>query len=106
MANLNDTLLIQKTYTLRRFSPADLEAVININRVCLPENYAPYFFIDTFNSFPDAFVVALLPDTGMRYLSKVYNDEWMRERGYVESAVYRLLTCRSGAQNPFRSERR
>ncbi|HEY8716534.1 MAG TPA: pyridoxal-phosphate dependent enzyme [Candidatus Acidoferrum sp.] len=36
---------------------------------------------------PDAFIVALLPDTGMRYLSKVYNDEWMRERGYVEAAV-------------------
>jgi len=33
------------------------------------------------------FVVAFMPDTGMRYLSKVYNDEWMRERGYVESAV-------------------
>jgi len=33
------------------------------------------------------YVVALLPDTGMRYLSKVYNDEWMRERGYVESSV-------------------
>jgi cystathionine beta-synthase len=36
---------------------------------------------------PEAFVVALMPDTGMRYLSKVYNDEWMRERGYVESTV-------------------
>jgi cystathionine beta-synthase len=36
---------------------------------------------------PEAFVVAFLPDTGMRYLSKVYNDEWMRERGYVDSAV-------------------
>jgi len=33
------------------------------------------------------FVVAFLPDTGMRYLSKVYNDEWMRERGYMDSAV-------------------
>ena len=33
------------------------------------------------------FVVALLPDTGMRYLSKVYNDEWMRERGYVDAVV-------------------
>ena len=29
-----------------------------------------------------------MPDTGMRYLSKVYNDEWMRERGYVEAAVH------------------
>src|SRR5271166_4104938 len=36
---------------------------------------------------PEAFIVAFLPDTGMRYLSKVYNDEWMRERGYVEAAV-------------------
>jgi cystathionine beta-synthase len=36
---------------------------------------------------PRDFVVAFLPDTGMRYLSKVYNDEWMRERGYVDSTV-------------------
>ncbi len=34
-----------------------------------------------------SFVVAFLPDTGMRYLSKVYSDEWMRERGYLESEV-------------------
>ena len=37
-----------------------------------------------------SFVVAFLPDTGMRYLSKVFSDEWMRERGYVDSEV--LLT--------------
>jgi cystathionine beta-synthase len=36
---------------------------------------------------PHDYIVALLPDTGMRYLSKVYNEEWMRERGYVESTV-------------------
>jgi len=36
---------------------------------------------------PQDFVVALLPDTGMRYLSKVFNDEWMRERGYFEATV-------------------
>ena len=36
---------------------------------------------------PRDFVVAFLPDTGMRYLSKVYNDEWMRERGYVDAEV-------------------
>src|SRR6202045_4565481 len=34
-----------------------------------------------------SFVVAFLPDTGMRYLSKVYSDEWMRERGYTDSEV-------------------
>lgn len=51
-------MLIQRNYALRRFTPADLEAVININRVCLPENYAAYFFIDTYNTLPDTFVVA------------------------------------------------
>jgi len=34
-----------------------------------------------------AHIVAFLPDTGMRYLSKVYNEEWMRERGYVDTSV-------------------
>ncbi len=36
---------------------------------------------------PTAFVVAFLPDTGMRYLSKIYNDEWMRDHGYAEAEV-------------------
>src|SRR5260370_25097140 len=36
---------------------------------------------------PEAFVVAFLPDTGMRYLRKVYNDGWMRERGYAYANV-------------------
>jgi cystathionine beta-synthase len=34
---------------------------------------------------PGNVVVAFLPDTGMRYLSKIYNDDWMREHGYSES---------------------
>jgi len=29
-------------------------------------------------------VVVLLPDTGERYLSKFYNDEWMRENRFLE----------------------
>ncbi len=36
---------------------------------------------------PDGFVVAFLPDNGMRYLSKIYNDEWMRDHNYTESEV-------------------
>jgi cystathionine beta-synthase len=34
------------------------------------------------------FVVILLPDTGMRYLSKIYNDEWMREGQYFEPVIH------------------
>jgi cystathionine beta-synthase len=33
------------------------------------------------------FVVIFIPDTGMRYLSKVYNDEWMRDNRYFESGL-------------------
>jgi cystathionine beta-synthase len=33
---------------------------------------------------PDDVAVVLLPDTGERYLSKFYNDEWMRDNGFLE----------------------
>jgi cystathionine beta-synthase len=32
---------------------------------------------------PEALVVTLLPDGGRPYLSKVFNDHWMRENGYL-----------------------
>jgi cystathionine beta-synthase len=32
----------------------------------------------------DAVVVVLLPDTGERYLSKIFNDEWMKENRLLE----------------------
>jgi cystathionine beta-synthase len=34
---------------------------------------------------PNACVVTVLPDTGERYLSKVYNDEWMRENQLLDA---------------------
>ena len=33
---------------------------------------------------PGALVVVLLPDTGRNYLSKIYNEEWMRANGFLE----------------------
>ncbi len=33
------------------------------------------------------FAVVLIPDTGLRYLSKVYNNEWMRDNRYLEPPV-------------------
>ena len=29
-------------------------------------------------------IVTLFPDSGMRYLSTIYSDDWMRERGFLE----------------------
>lgn len=40
---------------------------------------------------PDDTVVVLLPDTGRGYLSKIYNDTWMRENGFVEPPAQPVL---------------
>jgi cystathionine beta-synthase len=34
---------------------------------------------------PDKIVVVLVPDHGLRYLSKVYSETWLRENGMLES---------------------
>ncbi|MDQ5850580.1 MAG: pyridoxal-phosphate dependent enzyme, partial [Chloroflexota bacterium] len=44
----------------------------------------------------DKNVVVLLPDSGSRYLSKVFSDDWMREHGFLETGqVSNLLESRS-----------
>jgi len=50
--------LLETPHLLRPFRPEDLSAVIEINRVCLPENYSPYFFMEVYKSCPEAFIVA------------------------------------------------
>lgn len=50
--------MVQTTFNLRRFQPDDLERVMHINRICLPENYATYFFMDLYERFPETFIVA------------------------------------------------
>jgi cystathionine beta-synthase len=32
----------------------------------------------------DQNIVVILPDSGTRYLSKIFNDEWMRSKGYID----------------------
>ncbi len=49
---------MQQTFTLRKFVRDDLQSVMNINRVCLPENYTDYFFVDLFQRFAETFIVA------------------------------------------------
>ncbi|MDT4928689.1 MAG: cystathionine beta-synthase [Pseudonocardiales bacterium] len=49
---------------------------------------------------PDDVVVVLLPDGGRGYLSKIFNDEWLRDYGFVESSgsetVGDVLRAKSG----------
>ncbi len=39
-------------------------------------------YIEKQNLGPDQRIVVLLPDSGSRYLSKIFNDDWMKENGY------------------------
>jgi cystathionine beta-synthase len=45
---------------------------------------------------PEHLVVVLLPDTGERYLSKVHNDEWMRDNHLLDPAVTRVADVVAG----------
>lgn len=49
---------MQTAFTLRTFKPADLERVMHINQVCLPENYTNLFFMNLHKRFPATFIVA------------------------------------------------
>lgn len=40
------------------------------------------------NLTEDDCMVIILPDHGTRYLGKVYNDEWMRNHGFLEDRTY------------------
>ena len=52
---------------------------------------------------PQALVVTVLADTGERYLSKVFNDEWLRENQILDAArvsVVQLLEARNSGAPP------
>jgi cystathionine beta-synthase len=52
---------------------------------------------------PNAFVVTVLADTGERYLSKVYNEEWLRENELVDDerpTVGRLVAAKNSDAPP------
>ncbi|HYG39588.1 MAG TPA: cystathionine beta-synthase [Cytophagales bacterium] len=48
-------------------------------------------------------MVVLLPDHGTRYLNKIYNDNWMKDHGFVESRAYAtakdIITRKNGKSN-------
>jgi ribosomal-protein-alanine N-acetyltransferase len=47
-----------QTFNIRKFRENDMQAVMQINRETLPENYTDYFFLDLFERYPDTFIVA------------------------------------------------
>jgi len=51
-------------YRIRRFNQeTDIEAVQSVNRMCLPENYPRFFFLEIAEKFPEGFNVAEIEGT-------------------------------------------
>lgn len=48
--------------TIRRFRREDLTQVIDINMACLPEHYPAFFYLNLSESYPEAFLVAEIPE--------------------------------------------
>jgi cystathionine beta-synthase len=44
--------------------------------------------------------VVILPDSGSRYLSKVFSDDWMREHGFLEMALGTVGELLGGRRAP------
>jgi cystathionine beta-synthase len=51
----------------------------------------------------DDLMIILFPDHGTRYLTKVYNDQWMKDHGFLEARTYvsarEIITGRNGGDN-------
>jgi ribosomal-protein-alanine N-acetyltransferase len=52
---------------IREFKPEDLDAVARINKICLPENYSPSFFMDHYFENPRIFIVAVVDNEIIGY---------------------------------------
>ncbi|MCX8175607.1 MAG: ribosomal protein S18-alanine N-acetyltransferase [Candidatus Bathyarchaeota archaeon] len=50
-------ILKNTNYKIRKFREEDLEKVMTINRLCLPENYSPEFFLEIYRDCPETFIV-------------------------------------------------
>lgn len=61
------------------------------------------------NMNDDDVMVIILPDHGTRYLAKVYNDDWMKNHGFIESREYAtardIITRRNGQDSLVKVEK-
>jgi cystathionine beta-synthase len=54
-------------------------------------------------------MVILLPDHGTRYLNKIYNDQWMKDHGFLErsfATAKDIITARGGKDSLFTVSKR
>lgn len=48
----------ERNFQIREFHESDLDTVVDINRVSLPENYPSFFFMSIYYKYPKSFIVA------------------------------------------------
>ena len=72
-------------FTLRTFTVSDLERVMHINTMCLPENYSSFFYKDLYTRFPDTFIVAEMDGELQGYIMCRIEKGWSK-RGRLSPA--------------------
>jgi len=65
-------------FKVRAFDIKDLERVMHINSVCLPENYSSYFYRDLYQRYPETFRVAEADGTVQGYIMCRIERGWSK----------------------------
>ncbi|MFN3804103.1 MAG: ribosomal protein S18-alanine N-acetyltransferase [Pyrobaculum sp.] len=63
-------------YIIREAALKDLEDVIKINKAVLPENYPTWFFVEHFEQYPKAFIVAEIENKIVGYVMSRVEYGW------------------------------
>ncbi len=94
----------------RYVTVSDRDAFLTARRITREEGIlvggscgtAAYAALQIAAEYPaDAVIVTLLPDSGRNYLSKIYNDDWMRDHGFLRpgasAPLADVLTFKAGS---------
>ena len=96
MTKVNDSMsspIFPSPYITRQFNLADLDEVVRINQLCLPENYPKSFFTQVYSTIPEAFRVAVDNDKIIGYVMTRLEEPFhffkrdRKKRGHIISVA-------------------
>ncbi len=84
-----------KEWTIRRFDPRfDLDQVVSLNRIFLPENYHRSFFLENFRRWPDGFWVAEIDGRVVGYIMCRVEPKYTRRETLMAGHVLSIAVHR------------